>query len=283
MDTSVFTITPMSNSIALDAGETYEGEIIVANPANSTKDFHYKVEISSYGVIGEDYLVDFLTETERSQISKWITIDNPTGVIAPNGTAKVHYKLVVPEDAPAGGQYAAFLVSSDNDETASDTVSIKNVFEMASILYAKINGTLVHDGELIDVSVPGFVVSPPIQVTSSYTNNGNVHEVARIALEVRSIFSADKIYPKEGDSGVIDEVIMPGTSRLVTRDINGISALGIYDVVQTVNYMGESQSVHQTVVVCPIWFMALLLVTVVAIITSIVFSVKRHRRKKNVI
>ena len=76
---------------------------------------------------------------------------------------------------------------------------------------------------------------------------------------------------------------MPGTSRLVTRDINGISALGIYDVVQTVNYMGESQSVHQTVVVCPIWFMALLLVTVAAIITSIVFSVKRHRRKKNVI
>lgn len=280
MENSVFTITPMSQSITLDAGGTYEGDITVANPANSTKDFHYKVEVSAYGVMGEDYIADFLTETERSQISNWITIDNPTGVLKPNDMIKVHYRIDVPESAPAGGQYAAFLVSSNDDEASGDSVSIKNVFEMASVLYAKVNGDVERKGELVGASVPGFVTTPPIKTYVTLQNDGNIHEVARVSLEVRSYFSSGTIYPKGEDSGIIDEVIMPGTTRVVTRDIDNISPLGIYDVIQTVNYMGDSLTVHQAVVVCPIWFMALLLVTFAAIVVSIVFSIKRHRKKK---
>ena len=283
MDNSVFTVTPMNNSVSLDAGDIYEGDITVANPANSTKDFYYKVEISSYGVIGEEYAADFLTESERSQIAKWITIDNPTGVIKPNDYVKVHYKVTVPESAPAGGQYAAFLVSSNLDANPDNSVLVSNVFEMASILYAKINGELIHQGELIDVSVPGFVVSPPIITSATLKNEGNIHEVARLGLEVRSYFSQANVYPKDDDTGMVDEVILPGTTRIVTRNIDGLSALGIYDVIQTVSYMGESKSVHQTVVICPIWFMALLLVTFAAIIVSIVFSIKRHKKKRIVL
>ena len=276
MDNSnMFTVTPMSQSAELDAGDTYEGDIIVANPANAKGDFHYKVEVSAYGVKGEGYEADFLTEGERSQIVEWTTIENPTGVLKPNESAKVHYKVVVPENAPAGGQYAALLVSSNDDASASDGVAVNNVFEMASILYAKINGDLIHKGELLGSKVPGFVTSLPLTVEASFKNDGNIHEVAYISLEVRSYFSSENIYPKKDESGTVQEVIMPGTTRYVTRDIEGISPLGIYDVVQTVSYMGESVTNHQMVIVCPIWFMALVLATIAAIIVFIIRSVKK--------
>lgn len=284
MDNSnMFTVTPMSHSVTLDAGDTYEGEIIVANPANAAQDFNYKVEASSYGVVGDDYVADLLTETERTQIAKWITIDNPTGVLKPNESVKIHYTVNVPENAPSGGQYAAILVSSDLDVKGSDSVSVNNVFEMASILYAKINGEMIHEGEIIGVSVPGFVTTTPITVSTTLRNDGNIHETARISLEVRSYFSADNIYPKVGEDGTLDEIIMPGTTRHVERDIDGISPLGIYDVLQTVNYMGKTDTIHQVVIACPIWFMALVFVTLVAIVTTIVVSVKKHRKKRRVI
>ena len=276
-NSNMFTVTPMSQSIALDAGDTYEGEITVANPANATNDFHYKVEVSSYGVAGEDYSADFLTETERSQIVNWTTIDKPTGVLKPNESAKVHYTVKVPKTAPAGGQYAALLVSSDDSVTESESVSINNVFEMASILYAKVNGDLIHEGEILDTSVPGFVTQVPIKVSAILKNDGNIHETAYISLEVRSYFSSQNIYPKAGESGTVEEMIMPGTTRYVTREISDVAPLGIYDVTQTVSYMGDSVMNHQTVVVCPIWFMALIFVTLTAIVLFIVRAVKKHR------
>ncbi len=281
MDNSnMFTVTPMSQKITLDAGDTYEGYILVANPANAVEDFHYKVEVAAYNVQGEDYTADFLTETERSQIVKWITIDNPKGVLKPNESVKVHYTVQVPVVAPAGGQYAAFMVSSDAKEVAGSGVSVNNIFEMASILYAKVNGEIIREGEILGGSVPGFVTTTPIRTNAVVKNDGNIHETASVSLEVRSYFSAGNIYPKAGEDGTVQEIIMPGTTRYITRDIDGISPLGIYDVLQTVNYMGQTDTVHQVVVACPVWFMALVFVTAVAIITSIVFSVKRHHRRK---
>lgn len=280
--TNIFTVTPMSHNVNLKAGDTYEGTLTVANPANASQDFYYKVEVSPYAVVGDDYRADFGTVSTRSEIAKWIKIDEPTGVLKPNETRKVKFTINVPETAPAGGQYAALMVSSNNEEAADDGVSINSVFEMASIIYAQIEGETIRDGEMKEISIPGFVTTVPIKVGAMLTNNGNSHEVARIALEVKSFFSAQPIYPQPGEDGIINEVIMPDTSRYVTRDITGISPLGVYEVTQTINYLGENYQVKQTVIACPIWFMALVLFTLTAIAIAIVARVKKRRVNRKV-
>lgn len=287
MESNVFTVTPMTQKVSLDAGDTYEGDIVVANPANATADFKYKVEISGYGVINNektgDYGIDFLTDSERVQIAKWITIDKPSGTLKPNESTKIHYKVVVPEEAPAGGQYAAFLISSDNDNVATEGVAVNNVFEMASILYAQISGDLIHDGKILETSVPGFVTNTPIATTASFKNQGNIHETARITLQVKNFITSEVIYPKPGENDTIEEVVMPDTERYVSvRNIDGISPLGIYKVDQTVSYMGNSEVTHKVVIACPLWFMALVLLTIAAIVATITVSVKKQRRKKRV-
>lgn len=284
MDSSnIFTVTPMSQQIELEAGQTYVGYVTVANPANASADFKYQVNVSPYSVINEEYTADLMSQTDRSQISKWITIPEPTGVLKPNESRDVEFVVNVPENAPAGGQYATIMISSAPQSTSNDGVNVKNIFEIASIVYAKVEGETTYAGEILDNNIPGFATTIPIQVSTTIRNDSNVHETARISLEVKSFFAASPIYPKAGESGTVQEIIMPETTRYFTRDIDGIAPLGIYEVTQTVNFLNNSSINRQTVVVCPIWFMALVIVSVAAIIVAIVKAIKTHRRKKIVL
>lgn len=281
--TNIFTVTPMSYNIELSAGQEYSSTLTIVNPANAAKDFNYKVGISPYAVEGDDYEVDFTTESIRTQIADWITIENPIGTLRPNEIAKVKFTIKVPETAPAGGQYAALMVSSNNENKINGNISISNVFEMASIIYANIKGETVRDGELIDSTIPGFVTKLPIRISATLVNNGNAHEIAKTNLEVKNLLSPQIIYPQPGESGMINEVIMPETSRYITRDITGTSQLGVYEVTQTINYLGQDYKFRQTVVICPIWFMVLSIVTVTAIVALIINRIKKYRRKRRVL
>lgn len=277
---SSFVISPMTKRIELTAGEVYYGTLSVSNPADATNDFKYKVSVSAYNVTGDDYSVDFLTENDRTLITNWITLDKDSGTLKPNETAKISYTITVPDNAPAGGQYAALLVTSDSDADAIDGIAVKNVFEMASIIFAKVAGETEHGGKVIENSIPGFVTELPIKVDASVTNEGNVHDIARVSVEVRSVFSAEPIYPKSYENNTIEETIMPETTRHISRDLDGFSPLGIYTIKQTVTYLDEVSVVERTVIACPIWFMVLLGLTILTIIYSIFKSLKRHRRRK---
>ena len=65
---NMFMVTPMSQRVALDAGSTYGGYITIANPSNATEDFHYKVVVSSYNVLDEQYTADFLLSCSSSYL-----------------------------------------------------------------------------------------------------------------------------------------------------------------------------------------------------------------------
>ena len=280
--TNIFTVTPMSQNIELEAGQVYTGSITVANPANAANDFHYKVEVSPYSVIGAEYAADLATMSDRSQIVSWTEIENPTGVLKPNETAEVKFTITVPETAPSGGQYAALMVSSGNNSISGDGLTINNIFEMASIIYAEVAGETIRAGEVSEITMPGFVTGMPIETSAIIKNEGNSHETARIALEVKSFFSATPLYPAPGEDGILTEIIMPDTTRYITREIDGVSPLGIYEIKETVNYLGKNTTFSQTVVSCPIWFMALVFVTIMAIIVAIVRTVRAHRIKHKV-
>ncbi len=281
--TNIFTVTPMSQDITLDAGDVYEGSVTVANPANASEDFEYRVVVSPYAVEGDDYEADFLSESVRTQVVDWITVENPTGTLKPNETVSVKFTIRIPETAPAGGQYAALLISSNTDAGPSSGISVNNVFEMASLIYVNISGETIEDGAVLENKIPGFVTASPIRVSALITNNGNSHQIARVGLEVKDAFSSTVVYPTPGDSGAINEVIMPETSHTVTRDISGVSTIGVYEVTQTIDYLHERHQAKQIVVVCPIWFMTLVLITIVTVVAAIVYRIKSVRRRKRVL
>ena len=277
---NIFSIMPMNQRFLLTPGETYEGKVMVVNPADAAQDFAYKADVTPYSVVGEGYAADLATVKNQSEIVKWITIENPTGVVKPNEVVEVHYKITVPENAAGGGQYAAIVIGSDKDVQASESVTVSNVFEMASIIYAQVEGEIKHEGKILDHHVPGFVTGSPITATTRFNNNGNSHEDATIITRVTNFITGETLLPSENNTGEYREVIMPETERTITQDIDTVPALGVVNVEQTIYYMGTSQVSNSVVIVCPIWFMVLVLVTISAIVAIIIRIIIKHRRKK---
>ena len=174
----IFTLTPMNQDIDLEAGQTYSGSITVVNPSDATTDFSYKVSVSPFNMVGEEYTVDLATEYNRSMITKWITIENSSGTLKPNESGEIKFTIKVPEDAPAGGQYAAIIVTSDNASSGDEGLSVQSVLEMASIIYGRVAGETTHGGEILENKIPSFAVTTPVVLEAKIRNDGNVHDYA---------------------------------------------------------------------------------------------------------
>ncbi len=277
---NAFTVMPMNSSIELKPGDKYEGYIVVSNPDNSTSDFNYLVEVMPYGVIGNDYQADLTSSSKNTELTNWVKISNPTGTIKPNESTRINYTINVPSDAAGGGQYAALVVSSADGRNATDGLGINNVYSIASILYAKVDGKIEHSGEVLENSIPGFVTGFPTNSNVMLKNDGNVHEAANIYLEIKNVLNGETVYPKEGDTGGIQEEIMPNTTRYLQKSIQDISPLGIYEVTQTIQYLDQNNVNTQILIACPIWFMLLVFVTVCSIISFIVSRVLKRKKSK---
>ena len=277
---NAFTVTPMSNAIELKPGETYEGDILISNPEDSKNNFDFKVEVMPYGVIGNEYNADFTSSSKNTEMVNWIKVENATGSIAPNEKTHIKYTITVPADAPGGGQYAALVIGKNDNETVSEGLGIHNVYSMASLIYAKIDGEIIREGEVLENSFPGFVTGFPTNTNVMLKNDGNSHEPANIYLKIKNVLNGEIVYPKEGDSGGVTEEIMPGTTRYFQKSIGDISPLGIYEVTQTIDYLGESHVTSHVMVACPIWFMLLVFVTVCSIISYIISRIIKRKRSK---
>lgn len=280
MENHTFTLTPMSQNIELTPGTTYTGHVTVVNPADATSDFAYKVSVNPFSVVGQDYTVDLATEYNRSMITKWITIPESTGTLKPNESRQVEFKINVPADAPAGGQYAAITVTNNAEGGDNNGLSVHSVLEMASIIYAKVDGETVHQGKILENNIPGFSANPPVMLSALLENTGNVHEYASYTITATDFFTGQVILPTEEADGKYSEVIMPETTFYSQRELTGLPTIGVVKVTQTIRYNGETSVQEGNIIICPIWFMVLVIATVVALITTIVLIVKKHRKRK---
>ena len=109
-----FTVSPMNQKIVLTPGETYEGSFKVANPAVNTSDFAYTLAVTPF-YVDENYDPIYENNGDYTQMVKWIKLDTTEGKIPPNTVTDVRFSVKVPEDAPAGGQYAAITVTRSEE------------------------------------------------------------------------------------------------------------------------------------------------------------------------
>ena len=281
MENYSFTILPMSQRVSLTPGEVYVGKITVVNPADATENFAYKASILPYSIMDGNYTADLSTQSNRSMITDWIKITEPVGTVAPNESKEIEFTITVPENAPAGGQYAAIAVASNDIMSSNEGVAVQNVFEMASIIYASVAGETVHDGEVVQNNIPGFSTITPITLTASITNRGNIHEDATFLIKVSDAFTGREILPTEDDDGIYNEIIMPESTKEVARDISNLPSIGILKVSQTIYYNGDVSIMEKNVIICPIWFMLLVLITLASIVVAIVAIIKKHKKKQD--
>ena len=281
---SSLTVSPPNQKIVLVPGETYKGSISVFSPAKNEKDMHYSVSVGSFsetadGKDGDDYgTADHSTKTVYNQMMDWITLDKTEGKIAPNTADTVTYTIKVPEDAPAGGQYASLVVrdESNSDDDSGSGVAIQNIMQVLSIIYAEVAGTTGEEGEIMTNSMPSFLLNGPLTAESMVKNNGNVHTDAEYTLQVSPFFGGDDYCNNEEKPET--SLILPETERYHAQSCD-LPAVGIFKAKQTVKIFGETSIVERTVILCPLWLLFLILFVIIAIVIWIVMKVRGSKKR----
>lgn len=286
-----FALSPMSESIILNPGDTYRGSFRVSNTSDD-EDFVYEAIVEPF-YVDESHSPIFTNEGDYNRIVDWITINNGTerGVIKPRETATIEFTINVPESAAAGGQYACITVGSDSEaqsaNSENDSAAISESLAIGHTVFAEITGTSEQSGEIMDMVIPSFLIGGKVQAASLVKNTGNVHSVAKYSFKVKSVFSDEILYDStkvtlEGDD---THVIFPDRTYKEEEFWQDTPMMGIFDVQYKVEFMGSESEVSQMVIVCPWWLLTLfgigLILMILRIITLMKLSGKKSKKLKN--
>lgn len=275
-----FTMSPLSQKLILQPGETYTGSFRISVPSNQENNFNYTTSIQPF-YVNEDYQPIFDNVEDYSLMKDWITIDsNKTGVVAPNTSTEIIYTIKVPADAAAGGQYAAISVSNNanNDTENNNTVGIQEQIAQAYTIFAEITGNTMKQGEILNVSVPGFLFSGKIAGSAEIKNTGNVHGNAKYTLQVYPLFSGEEVYTNEENPDTKN--IMPDRTYYNTTAWDDTPWFGIYNVVYTVEFQGVTNQVKKMVIVCPVWFLFIVIFVIIALVVWLLSRSKSRKSKR---
>ena len=225
-----------------------------------------------------NYENDFMSETDYNQIVDWITLENNSGVVSPNETSMIHFTIDVPMNAPAGSQYAAITVKNGNEDattTSEGGTTVVSVFQIASILLAQVAGDTVETGNIVENSVPAFVLDGSAFKAESFVENtGNVHTDAEYTLQIWPLFSGEEICTNEENPD--KDLVLPGMKKYYAQACK-LPAFGIFNVKQTVKIFDQVSTVERMVIVCPMW---LLFVVIFLIILGVIYLVTKSKKRK---
>ena len=264
------TVSPMYQKLILLPGNVEKSSFSVSNPADSTENLEYELEIKPF-FVDEEHQVVFSAQEDYSQIVDWIELSQTEGSLAPNEREEIVITINVPETAPAGGQYATIIVKT---KTNGDML-INQVFAVSHLLYAEVAGETVRKGDIKSLEVPGFLFSGDLSVAATIENLGNVHSEATQVLRVFPLFSKEEYFTNEEDPQ--SNLIMPGSSRYTAITWDQTPAMGIFHVIYDVSFEGVSSTVDKIVIKCPLWLVLVIALIIMIIIIKIIFHKKEAR------
>ncbi|MBR3232918.1 hypothetical protein IKF74_01375 [Candidatus Saccharibacteria bacterium] len=266
--------------VALTPGEVYEGDFLVLNPATENIISRYSITAAPLNFFDESYTPAFADPSDYNQIVDWVEIAEPKGELKPQEKHTIHYKITVPEDAPAGGQYMSFLVAAADDATSNqqESAAVTAKSRIAILLYSTVAGETREEGTVIENNVGAFFFDQPIKTSSLVINSGNVHIPAKYTLRIYPLFSNEEIYTNE-ESPKISSVI-PDTTLYNEKTWEDTPLLGLFRVEQEIDFGDKYNVKSNLVLVAPTWFVIVCLLFLAALIYAIIDRVKKRKEEK---
>ncbi len=275
-------VTPVSSRVILRPGQSLEYSMVVSNIG--TDKFNYSVYAAPYSVVDENYNVSFSNETNRTQLSRWIqfikddgsTTDKFTGSLDAGAKQTVNYRITVPENVPAGGQYATIFAQTDADETPSNTSGIKTVSRIGLIVYGRTDGETIEKASITDYDVSGFMLNGPVKATSKVKNEGNTDIEVKDKLTIKSIFG--NILSEEEQA----YNVLPETERRMNLEWENTSPMGLFWATYSVSSQALENNREETklIVILPIYMIVIMIILLTILIFWIIMLVRKRKERK---
>lgn len=283
MDTAM-TISPPDQRIVLVPGEDFESSVSISSLSSAKNDLDYSVTVGSLSFSeGEenspDYGgVDVDKITSQNQIMEWIELKKDKGNVVRGEMDTVPFVIHVPENAPAGGQYASIIIQDETEigNTDDKGISIEGKVRFVSYIFAEVTGETNRDGKVIENSIPSFLLNNQLSASSRVKNDGNVHTDAEYILQIWPLFSNEEIYTNEEKPET--SLVMPGTERYHAQT-KELPSIGIFRVKQTVKLFDKVSELERTVIVCPLWLLFFIIFVIITLIVWVATRVKGGKKR----
>lgn len=274
-------VSPVSSRVTLKPGSALDYSMIVSNIG--ADEFKFSTYTAPYSIVDEDYNVSFSNETNRTQLSRWIQFINDDGSLTdkytgsiPAGEKKtVNYRITVPEDVPAGGQYATIFAQTEPDQTDSTTSGIKTVSRIGLVVYGRTNGETEEKAEITDFHMDRFLLQGPVKATALVENKGNTDFEVKYEYTIKSIVG-NELYHKEDAQNVL-----PDTSRRKTYEWENTSAMGIFRATFKVSALGETREETHFVIIMPVYMLVIGIILLTILTIWIIMLVRKRRERKS--
>ncbi len=284
-------ISPVAKRFQLDPKAELTDKVNVDNIGS--KKFKFRVYATPYTIANEAYEVNFEKETNRTQISRWISFNQNTSAkkdsekvwknevtfeLEPNGRQEIEYKINVPKDIPAGGQYATIFAESIPEDSISAT-GVRTVSRVGMILYGTTSGETVEKAELKNFTMKSILNSGKISAEVDIANSGNTDFSAKIAMKIDKIIG--------GTVAEIDapyQIIPDSPDRHAVLEWEDTPMFGIFKVKTTITALDQKIEEEKIVLVLPIFIIIIMLVLLTIIIAWLIILIrKRHAQKSRLI
>jgi hypothetical protein len=249
------TMSPSSRTIKLDAGTVLRGSMDVINSGDVA--FSFKVYTTPYTVSGESYDPNFTRTAANADAYSWVKLektDYPS--LEPGQMVTVPYTIHVPETAAPGGHYGVIFAETKAREIGQTGVARQK--RVGQILYLTVNGNYISGGKIAGFNLPFWQTKPPVVSTARVSNTGNVDFETEVRTVAKDLFGRTK-FTYSGDP-----IVLPQTTRLIEMNWDKAPNFGLYNVSQSVKFLGSEHTNSNLVLVAPRWFPILLIIIVLS-------------------
>ena len=257
-------------------GQIYSSKMNIQN--TGAQSFKYKIEVEPYQLADGAYDERSDQKDDYTQLVNWVILGQEGGELKPGESTDVSYTIRTPYDVPAGGQYAiiaAKIVMDDNKQING----IVPTSRVAMPILGTIAGETRATGNISNNRIDGFLLNPPLTAHATIENTGNIHSKMTATIEVYSSFDGKLIYTNAEHPDT--HTILPKSRRQNTVKWEDAPGFGLFNVRQTVEFLGEKSVSEQLVFICPLWLIILTAIVVVGLIIWLIVRARERKKAQN--
>ncbi|MBR5389208.1 hypothetical protein IK146_01465 [Candidatus Saccharibacteria bacterium] len=270
-------ITPVTKRVALNANETHDSTLNVTNIGSNN--ISIRIYAKPFSTRSDSEVQDYETDTNYTQISRWITIKSENGAyeteviytLSANETKAIEYKINVPEDVPGGGQYAVLFVEAIPDGDAED--NIQTISRVGMTIYATMPGEPKRSVHIGNTSIDAFILNGGVSTQTRINNDGNIDFQASIQLNVYSLFG------KQLYSNNVVSAILPESSKTIYAGWEEAPKFGIYRIEYSISALDVYTTGSRYILVMTSTTLIVAIALTIAAILSMTYLIKRRSNK----
>lgn len=285
-------LMPVSKILQISPSAEYEDSITVNNDGDN--EIEIEVFSAPYAYVfseeEQSYKLGFNTETNFTQITRWITFQKSDGSwekravfkIPAHDKVSVKYKVTTPSSIPEGGQYAVIFA-----HTLTGVVSASGIRTEASpgmVLFGRsTTGEVKTVAQISGMEAQYGIHGDDTQKSYFYgaakvKNDGNIDFNASGTLKVDPIIGFGN-YETPDSHGRIS--VIPESELDLSDKWEDSPSFGLYKVTWTVKAGSETETIETLIFVNPVIGIIILIIVLTIITIWSIFFIRRRKARRS--